>query len=257
MGLSPLRLRIEEPNTLAPVMADALLTTLEESIRQRSGPFRVALAGGNSPRRLHEELARRIDNSPHADEVWSSVAFYFGDERAVPPTHDASNFAMARASLGPRAVLHRMRGEAEDLAAEALRYEQELADAFGATPGGEPPVFDLVLLGMGADGHTASLFPDSSVLAENSAWVAAAEGPPPHRRRLTLTFPVLGRAARIWILTTGVEKAATLAEVLHGPTDWRRLPIQRLARLPATTWWLDPAAASQLAGSESSSSQDS
>jgi 6-phosphogluconolactonase len=185
---------------------------------------------------------------------WARVEFFWGDERPVPPEHPDSNFAMAQAALlRPLGIdpgrIHRIEGERGDLAAAARDYEEELAKTCGA-PDGRPPILDLVLLGMGADGHTASLFPYTAALSEARRWVVANDVPQLSTRRITITFPLIERARSSLVLVTGGSKSDALAEVLEGPLDPQRLPSQRLRALACVDWLVDAAAASRLHGEE-------
>ncbi|HKA16627.1 MAG TPA: 6-phosphogluconolactonase, partial [Myxococcota bacterium] len=199
--------------------------------------------GGDTPRRMYERLA--------ADTAvdWPRVEFFWGDERPVPPDHPDSNFRMTRAALldplgvDPRRI-HRIEAERPDLAAAARDYEGELARIAGGSPGGPPPRLDLVLLGMGADGHTASLFPYTEALSEARRWVVANDVPQHATRRITVTFPLIERARSVIVLVTGESKAAALAEVLEGALEPERLPAQRLRAY--ASWVVDAAAASRL-----------
>ncbi|MEO8501263.1 MAG: 6-phosphogluconolactonase, partial [Vicinamibacteria bacterium] len=160
---------------------------------EASGAFKVALAGGSTPRRTYELLAlkplsRQID--------WEATHIFFGDERSVLPDHKDSNYRTAFESLLsqvkiPEAQIHRMEGERSDLAQAATAYETTLSESFDLTVESGLPRFDLVMLGMGDDGHTASLFPGTQGLGERRAWVIANEVPQKNTRRLTMTFPVL------------------------------------------------------------------
>jgi 6-phosphogluconolactonase len=168
------------------------------------GRFRIALAGGTTPRALYPLLVQGID--------WASAEIFFGDERAVPPIDPRSNYRMARETLlEPAGIaggcVRRWRAEDWDLDAAARDYERVL--------GGGP--LDLALLGLGPDGHTASLFPGSPALAEMRRLAVATDGPkvPPGPRRLTLTFPVFSAAREVVFLVTGAEKAVALARVLQ------------------------------------------
>lgn len=219
-----------------------------EAIRGR-GRFCVALAGGTTPRRLYELLAAK----PYRRQVaWDAVEFFWGDERAVPPNHPDSNYGLADATLlGPLDVLpdvvHRIRGDRPDRDAAAWDYQREIARVFGVAAEGRPPAFDLVLLGMGADGHTASLFPYTKALWERRRWVVSHFVPKLNADRFTLTPPILNRAKEIRLLVTGADKAPALRAVLKGPRDVERLPVQIVqpdaGRL---IWLLDQAAASHL-----------
>jgi 6-phosphogluconolactonase len=210
------------------------------------GTFTLALAGGDTPRRLYERLAA----DPGID--WSRVEFFWGDERPVPPEHPESNFGMARAALlGPLGIdpsrVHRIEAERGDLDAVAREYEEELSRIAGSTREGPPPRLDLVLLGIGADGHTASLFPYTAALSESRRWVVANDIPQLSTRRITVTFPLIERARVLLVQVSGEPKAATLAEVLEGPWDPQRLPGQRIrARAGRVDYFVDAAAGGQL-----------
>ena len=212
----------------------------------REGIARVALSGGSTPKHVYPlilEPARRdaID--------WSAVEFFWGDERAVPPDHPHSNFGVAYGTfisqlpdVRPDRV-HRMQAEAPDLDAAALAYETELRLAFGVR-GDTPPAFDLLWLGMGPDGHTASLFPGSAALDETERWVVANWVPAKEAWRMTLTFPVLNAARETLFVVTGADKAEALARVNAGDMS---LPAARVTGR-AVHWIVDGAAAARVAG---------
>jgi 6-phosphogluconolactonase len=210
------------------------------------GRFRVALSGGSTPRAMHERLAQQY----HDDVDWSRVEIYWGDERFVPPDDAESNFRVARETLLdhvpiPAAHIFPMPTVGGTLEAAAQAYAETLAATFG----GALPRFDLIFLGMGPDGHTASLFPGHlEVVAPSEDLVAAIYGAPkPPPTRLTFTYKLLNAAANVLFLVAGADKAATLRAVLRGPDDSARLPAQGVR--PATgalTWLVDSAAASQL-----------
>jgi 6-phosphogluconolactonase len=213
-----------------------------------SGRFVIALAGGGTPRALYERLAR----PPWATRIdWARVHVCFGDERAVPPDDPASNYRMAREALlahvlVPATYVHRLHGEDQPQAAAAA-YERELR-ALLATPSGPPRTaagarFDLVLLGMGDNGHTASLFPHRPTVRERTRWVAADYVPEVSMWRLTLTPVVLDAAAAVVFLVVGGAKAAMLARVLDGPRDPDALPAQVVAPSAGSVEWLVDAAA--------------
>jgi 6-phosphogluconolactonase len=233
-----------DPAALAEAAAREVLAIGTAAIL-RHGRFLIALSGGSTPRAMHARLT-----APDLREVldWSSVEFFWSDERAVPPDHPDSNYGMARTTLllpldisDPQ--VHRMRGEALDLEAAAREYEQEIADVCGGTPGRSAPVLGLVLIGMGADGHTASLFPRTPALDEETRWVVTNTVPRQASRRLTVTFPVIQAARDVRVVAGGAEKADTLHAVLRGPRDARRLPAQRLAEARGRVVWLADAAA--------------
>ena len=219
---------------LSRAAAGEFIRLAREAIAAR-GRFMVVLSGGSTPRRLYELLAE------HSFADWNKVEFFWGDERAVPPDHKDSNYRMAREAIldrlaVPEANIHRIEAERVTVARD---YEAVIARAFGVEPGGEPPAFDLVLLGMGADGHTASLFPHTEALRETLRWVVQNVS----GRRITLTPRILNQAAHVIFLVAGAEKARVLAEVLEGPSDPERLPAQLIR--PAT-WFVDHAAGAKL-----------
>jgi 6-phosphogluconolactonase len=210
-----------------------------------SGTFSVALAGGNTPRRVYEllateQFAKRVE--------WSQVALFFGDERCVPPDHPDSNYRMIFEALIskvaiPSANVHRVIGELDPVESARL-YERELRTFFGGLAW---PRFDLVLLGMGEDGHTASLFPSSDALHEVSRWVVATKPNDSGHQRVTLTVPVFNHAARIIFLVTGEAKAKRLAQVLRPQPGSELLPAQVIHPAAGSLEWLvDSAAASYL-----------
>jgi 6-phosphogluconolactonase len=178
------------------------------------GRFTVALAGGSTPRGLYLQLAAN-EQSGASRLPWDRIHVFFGDERCVPPDHPESNFRMASESLLarvpiPPANVHRLRGE-DDPARAAAEAERDLREFFGTGR----PKFDLVLLGLGTDGHTASLFPETEALRESVRLVAANWVPKLNAHRLTLTLPVLNNAEEIGFLVTGAEKAKVLTEILR------------------------------------------
>ena len=207
--------------------------------------FRVALAGGNTPRRVYELLA----TDPFAKRVdWSQVDLFFGDERCVPPDHPESNYRMAYEALIakvaiPAGNVYRIIGEGNP-GENANQYESQLRKLFGESPW---PRFNLILLGMGEDGHTASLFPGGDALKEESKWVVATRHPESGHERVTLTVPVLNHAARVIFLVTGAGKAERFAQVLRGERCPDPLPVQLIHPVDGSLEWLvDRAAAAYL-----------
>jgi 6-phosphogluconolactonase len=218
---------------------------LAAKARQEHRPFKVALAGGNTSAALY----RALSSSYRTQVTWPNIEFFFGDDRAVPPDHPDSNFRLASESLFrpagiPSRQIHRMRGEMEDLDAAAELYSEEL----GPWATDDLPRFDLVLLGMGPDGHTASLFPNSAILEERTRWVVPVfDSPKPPPRRLTLTLPVLNAPHQVIFLVSGKDKAPAVHEVLKGNAPGAQYPA-KLVR-PGTgrlLWLLDQEAASSL-----------
>jgi 6-phosphogluconolactonase len=209
------------------------------------GRFSVALAGGSTPKRTYQLLT----SPSYRDRIdWSKVHIFFGDERCVPPTHPDSNYRMVAETMLsrlpiPEENVHRMIGEG-DAHANASLYESELQTFFDAAPW---PRFNLVLLGMGDDGHTASLFPESDALKENRAWVAANWVEKFKTYRITLTVPAINHAANIIFLVAGASKVERLREVLRGTRDPFRLPAQLIQPVAGSLVWLvDKVAAARL-----------
>lgn len=209
------------------------------------GCFSVGLAGGSTPKRTYELLA----SEAYREQLnWSKVHIFFGDERCVPPDHSESNYRMANEALISRVSIpppnvHRINGLG-DAVANASLYEDELRTFFNPASW---PRFDLVLLGMGDDGHTASLFPGTKALVEPRAWVVANWVEKFGTFRITLTAPAINHAANIAFLVTGATKAERLLEVLRGALDPEKLPSQLIQPLDGSLFWLvDKAAAGRL-----------
>jgi 6-phosphogluconolactonase len=237
----------DDAEAVSRAAADEFVRRAAEAVAGR-GRFAVALSGGSTPRRLFQLLA----GPPWRERVaWDRIEFFWGDERCVPPDHPDSNYRMAREALlahvpvRPDAV-HRLEAERPDAAAAARDYQEVLARVLGAGPAGEPPQLDLVLLGMGPDGHTASLFPQTAALGQTARWVVANFVPRLNTQRLTLTYPVLNRGRAVLFLICGADKADALHEVLEGPPDPRRLPSQGIRPDGPLLMFLDRAAAARL-----------
>lgn len=230
----------DNPEELAQAAASEFAARAAEAIGER-GRFAVVLAGGSTPRATYGILARDYANKID----WSNVHVFFGDERSVPPDRDDSNYKMARESLldhVPIGSVHRMQGELPpDEAAEA--YEQELRYFFGSD---DLPGFDLILLGTGDDGHTASLFPETSALEVHDRWVVANPVLKLATTRITLTVPVINAARAVYFLVAGEGKAGPVAEILEGNPDPREYPASLIQPENGPTWMLDRAAASGL-----------
>lgn len=230
------------PEAVAAAVADAFLEDARSAIAAR-GAFFVALAGGTTPKAAYRLLAEPL-RSGAID--WSKVQIYFGDERCVAPESSESNYHMAReAFLGsvgiPDENVHRMRGEDDPLSA-ARDYAELLVQTMG-----EMPVFDLVMLGMGADGHTASLFPGTDPRADEDQLVRAPYVDKLASYRLTLTPLTLNNARHVLVATEGLPKAPALYAVREGPYDPVEHPIQILAPVHGRlTWYVDQAAAAEL-----------
>jgi 6-phosphogluconolactonase len=207
--------------------------------------FSIALSGGSTPKTLFELLA----TDPYKSRVdWAKVEVFFGDERTVPPDHKDSNYRMAREALLSKVPIpgdnvYRMAGERDPNTA-AREYGQVLKEKFG--DGG----IDLVLLGMGDDGHTASLFPETEALNETKHRCVANFVPKLNTWRLTLTAPFINRSAEVIFLVRGASKARRLQEVLEGSPNPRRLPVQLIKPASGRLAWLVDAAAAGMTGEE-------
>jgi 6-phosphogluconolactonase len=231
-------LLFETPEELAEASARDFAARTQETIDER-GRFAVALAGGSTPKATYEVLAR-----DYANELdWSRVHVYFGDERTVPPDHEDSNYRMAYETLlshVPVGSVHRMRGELPPDEAAAA-YEEELRAFFGQV---DIPGLDLILCGLGEDGHTLSLFPETAALDVNDRWVVANPVLKLGTTRLTLTIPVLNVSRAVTFVVAKESKAEALKEVLEGDADPRAYPA-KLVRPESRdlTWMVDRAAA--------------
>jgi 6-phosphogluconolactonase len=230
------------------VEAERMVAHARDAIAHR-GRFLLALSGGSTPRPLYELLASR----PFATQIdWPRVHVFWGDERCVPPDQPGSNYRMAREALLdhvplPPANVHRIRGE-DEAAQAAAAYEELLGTFFGSREISPKVSFDLVLLGMGADGHTASLFPGSAAVRETHRWVVASPGPQPGSWRVSLTPVLLNAAENVTFLVSGADKAERLKDVLEdGQPDL--LPAQSIRPTHgALHWMIDAAAAARLRG---------
>lgn len=233
------------PNSAAQTRAavDLFVSLAGEAVKA-SGSFSVALSGGSTPRMLYAGLA-----APERQEFlsWADMHLFFGDERLVPPDHPDSNFRMVEEALLskvpiPGENIHRVKAELDPRLA-AFNYEEALRGFFD-----DPwPRFDLVLLGMGADGHTASLFPKTAALNEEQRWFVANFVADQKAWRLTLTKRAINAARKVMVLVSGRSKANMLAEVLTGAYDPTHKPIQLISPVDGEMMWLiDQDAASQL-----------
>ena len=205
------------------------LQSMEEAER-----ITVALSGGSTPKHLYSLLA----SPDYKNRIpWENVQLFWGDERCVPPDHPDSNFRMVQEALLskikiPAANIHRMAGEREPQAA-AADYEQELQKFFNLQRGGLPR-FDLILLGIGEDGHTASLFPGSDAINETQRWVVTPFVATLNSHRLSLSLPVLNNAANVWFLVTGAGKADVVKQAFSGSSD---LPAARIQPVDGKLAW--------------------
>lgn len=229
--------------------AAALVARAARASVEARGAFSLVLSGGSTPRRTYELLAGTF--APLVP--WHRTHVFFSDERVVPVGDSRNNYAMARDALlsqvpiPPRQV-HPIPTEGTTPADMAVRYESRLRSHFAAASANSAePTFDLAVMGMGADGHTASLFPGDSALREPERWVMAVQAPEGTevRDRVTLTLPALTRARHVVFLATGAEKSGTIARVLQPAQKSReeQLPAARVRGLHATEWLIDAAAA--------------
>src|SRR6266576_3502022 len=240
---------LADANSIAKTAAAEFLQAARESISEK-GSFSVALAGGSTPKTLYGLLAS--DPSLQSKVPWSKIQFLFGDERHVPPDNAESNFRMtneamfSKAPIVPKQV-HRIKAEKPDAAQAAEEYEKELRTSF-KLQAGQLPRFDLVLLGMGPEGHTASLFPGTKALKEERRLVVSNWVGKLYTDRITLTPPVLNNAAQVIFMVHGEEKAPALKAVLEGPYEPDQLPAQIIKPQEGKVLWLlDPTAAGMLA----------
>jgi 6-phosphogluconolactonase len=236
------------PQELFAAAAEEVVRTANEAVAQRSR-FTIALSGGSTPKSLYNLLATNARTAL----PWDRMFFFWGDERHVPPTDPDSNYRMADETLLSKIPVaagnvFRIKAENPDAAAVAQAYEQTILKFF-QLKSGEVPNFDLILLGMGPDGHTASLFPGTTALQEKSHLVVANWVEKMKTHRITLTLPVLNAARCVTFLVSGSDKASVLREVLEEDVPAEQYP-SKLVRPAAgkLIWLLDRAAASQLKG---------
>jgi 6-phosphogluconolactonase len=216
----------EDLNEVSQRAAELFAQLAGEAISS-SGRFAVALSGGSTPKALYALLA---SDSFRTRLPWSKVHLFWGDERCVPPDHHDSNYRMTRESLLdrvpiPQENIHRLPAEQEDHERAAKDYEEAL-EAFFKLGAGRLPCFDLILLGLGEDGHTASLFPGTTALGVTDRLVVANYVEKLRAHRLTLTVPVINKAANVVFLISGESKASVLREVLEGEYQPHHLPSQ-------------------------------
>ncbi len=240
------------PQELFAAAAEVVVSAAADAVAQR-GRFTIALSGGSTPKSLFNLLA----TNARTVLPWERMFFFWGDERHVPPTDPDSNYRMAEETMlskvpVPAGNVFRMAAENPDAAAVAEDYEKTLRKFFALEPG-QVPVFDLILLGMGPDGHTASLFPGTAGLQEKSRLVIANWVEKMKTSRLTFTLPVLNAARCVTFLVSGTDKAAVLRTVLEGDVPAEQYPAKLLRPTDGKLIWLvDRAAASELTNKLSS-----
>ena len=232
----------DTPESTARAVAELMVAKANEKFKQ-SLPYNVALSGGNTPKLLFQILADEyVDKMP-----WHILRLFWVDERCVPPTHAESNFGMTYENLLKQVPIHdfnifRMTGEA-DPQKEAARYaallEAQLAMVNGL------PKFDLVLLGMGDDGHTASIFPDNLNLLQYESTVAVAVHPTSGQKRITLTGYIINSAEKVIFLISGSSKSSVLRQIIHHETGFEQYPASYI-QSGSVAFYLDKAAANEL-----------
>ena len=239
-----------DPDALAISAAEFIVRAARDAIDQR-GRFTLALAGGSTP----EKTYRRLASSEMAGKIdWSKSYLFMGDERFVPAADPASNFGMAQRSLlnhvpVPKGNVFPVPTESRAVSVAAQQYHQTLARFFGQVGDTAPPRFDLILLGLGDDGHIASLFPGMPSLVVDDCWVTwSPPGTlPPPVDRVTMTFPVLNHARSVLFLVAGDKKSDVLHEILEGHPSVQKPPAAGIRPVAGTvTWLLDKAAASNI-----------
>jgi 6-phosphogluconolactonase len=238
--------RLATPQELFQAAADEVIRIAKDAVAQR-GRFTIALSGGSTPKSLYSLIAANAS----ASLPWEKTFFFWGDERHVPPTDPESNYRMANESLlskvpVPPDNIFRVPTENSDANAVAAGYEQTLQKFFEVAPG-KFPRFDLILLGMGPDGHCASLFPETAALQEKSRLVVANWVEKFKTSRITFTLPLLNAARRVVFLVSGSDKAPALHEVLEGNAPGEKYPSKLVQPNDGKLiWFVDRAAGSQL-----------
>lgn len=214
---------------------------LKKDIVSKKGNYTIALSGGSTPKVLFEILAKDFSQSI----PWDRVHLYWGDERCVPPDHEESNFLMTQKSLLgplklPKANIHRIKGE-DDPKVEANRYAQEINQTV------ESSSFDMVMLGMGEDGHTASIFPDRMEYLSDPNTCVVATHPESGQKRVSLTGTVINKAQKVCFLVTGENKAEKLKEIVHQTGQYESYPASFIMPQSGELYWfVDHPAASKL-----------
>ncbi len=230
---------VPDAAALARAAAELFVSHANQAV-EKNGRFTVALSGGSTPKALLTLLVS--DHDLQARVPWKQIAFFFGDERHVPPDHADSNYRMASEAMLSKAPIaasqvFRIKGEYKDADKAAAEYEQELREFFHLSAG-QLPRFDLVMLGMGPDGHTASMFPGTKALQETKRLVTSNWVGKFFTERITMTAPVLNNAAFVMFMAHGKDKAEPLKAVLEGPHEPAQLPSQLIRPTNGTLLWL-------------------
>lgn len=231
-----------KPKNVYKAIAKEIIRMVQNSNQE---VFDIALSGGNSPKGLFKKISKK-----YADRIpWERIHLWWGDERCVPPTDEQSNYKMtvdyliSNISI-PEENIHRIKGE-EDPKQEAIRYSNEMEKRLNSR--GKDPVFDLIILGLGDDGHTASIFPDQLELFEDEQNCAVAVHPLTGQKRVTITGNVLNNANQIFFLVTGSNKALRVSEIMNDNDAAQLLPAYYISPTNGTlTWFLDEEAAAQI-----------
>jgi 6-phosphogluconolactonase len=241
----PPRLKIfADSHAVANAFANVLAQRIA-SLSQKQNVVSVSLSGGSTPKLLFEVLANEFGD--HVD--WSQVHWFWGDERCVPPSDPESNYGAAERLLlskinVPKSNVHRIVGES-DPEVESQRYAEEIESWLPSHADGLPR-FDIVVLGMGTDGHTASIFPNQMELMSSPRICEIATHPESGQRRITLTGPLLNAAANVFFLVTGKKKASVLAEIFHGTGHCETYPAYHIRPEGGSQYYVDQAAGSEI-----------
>jgi 6-phosphogluconolactonase len=242
MTITPEVKIFSKPKKVCKAVAKEILKLTLESSQSR---FDIALSGGSTPKKLFKIMA-----ADFAEKIpWERIHFWWGDERCVPPTDENSNFKLANDFLFsqvqvPSENLHRIKGE-NDPEAETARYAAEIEENLNYR--GDAPVFDMVILGLGEDGHTASIFPDQIELFEDENICALSRHPITGQNRITLTGKVLNNANRVFFLVTGANKALRISEIMNDDEAAKLLPAYYISpKNGSLIWYLDEEAAARI-----------
>jgi 6-phosphogluconolactonase len=238
----------EDIQALSRSVGEVIVTAITAALKTKP-VFTMVLSGGSTPRHLYTLLG--TDHAFKERIPWKRIHFFWGDERHVPPDHNESNYLMADECMlsrlpVPLENIHRIKSETSDAGRAAELYQQDISSFF-QLKAGQWPRFDCVLLGMGPDGHTASLFPQTAALDEHKRLVVANWVQRFQAHRITLTMPVLNNAECIIFLVSGENKAETLRMVLEGEKRTKRFPVQMIQPVHGKMlWFIDRAAAKEL-----------
>jgi 6-phosphogluconolactonase len=241
MKLSVEIIKVESVDHINQIAAEEWLK--QSTAAKHRGVFNVALSGGSTPKKLYSKL---VQEKKYFEQIpWDITHFFWGDERTVPPDHPDSNFRMAWEAMLKQLTIsekqiHRILAEEPDSNVAAENYEQVIRKHFNI--GTDIPQFDLIFLGMGPDGHTASLFPHTEALRERSKLIVANQVPKLNTIRITMTFPLVNNASSVIFLVAGEDKAEALKAVLEGPPNPDEYPSQVIRPKGRLLWLIDHAA---------------